>query len=40
MVVCIFPVGISSEIVVADDETLIGGWTLLSPTTEESGKQR
>ncbi|KAG2194611.1 hypothetical protein INT46_009597 [Mucor plumbeus] len=32
-------IGISSEIVIADDETLIGGWTLLSPTTEESGKQ-
>ncbi|CAO0801593.1 unnamed protein product [Mucor circinelloides] len=33
-------IAISSEIVVSDDETLIQGWTLLSPTNEESGKQR
>ncbi|KAK4512966.1 uncharacterized protein ATC70_003677 [Mucor velutinosus] len=33
-------IAISSEIVVSDDETLIQGWTLLSPTHEEPGKQR
>ncbi|CEP16863.1 hypothetical protein [Parasitella parasitica] len=33
-------IDISKEIVVADDETLIKGWTLLSPVSEESGKQR
>ncbi|KAI9486898.1 MAG: SacI homology domain-containing protein [Benjaminiella poitrasii] len=31
-------INISSEIVIAEDETKIGGWTLLSPSTE-SGKQ-
>lgn len=32
-------VEISSEIVIADDETKIGGWTLLSPTPD-SPKQK
>lgn len=33
-------VDISSEIVIADDETRIAGWTLLSPTPNESEKKR
>ncbi|KAI8890538.1 hypothetical protein K501DRAFT_67674 [Backusella circina FSU 941] len=33
-------VDISAEIVIADDETKIAGWTLLSPPTREDGKKR
>jgi hypothetical protein len=33
-------VDISAEIVIADDETKMAGWTLLSPPTREDDKKR